>query len=70
MIILGDCPLTPTGYEVLRASAEGLMHKEIAHQRGIATSTVKNHVSNACYRLEAKNAKHAIAIMFQRGWLT
>ena len=42
--------LTPREKEIARLAAKGLTNKQIAGQLGIATSTVKDHVSNILSR--------------------
>lgn len=50
--------------EILEMSANGLLNKEIADKFGIATETVKNHVTHIIDKLGATNMKNAIYIYY------
>lgn len=52
--------------EVLRHIADGKADKEIAHELGISTNTVKHHISNIYHKLDAVNRAEAIARGYQR----
>ena len=53
--------LTARQREVLAAFARGRQTKEIARELGIAESTVKSHLANACERLGAQTRAQAVA---------
>jgi len=61
--------LTPREIEVLRYVAKGLANKEIAHQLGTASGTVKMHVQNILAKLNASDRTHAVTIALERGIL-
>jgi DNA-binding NarL/FixJ family response regulator len=61
--------LTPREIEVLRHVAKGLANKEIAHQLGTASGTVKMHVQNILAKLGASDRTHAVTIALERGIL-
>lgn len=62
---------TPTHrqLEVLLLIAEGLTDKEIASRLGIATATVKSHVSALLIKLGVARRAGAVSVAFRRGWL-
>lgn len=53
--------------EILQLHAEGLTSAEIADQLGIGEGSEKSHMHNIRLKLQAKNAKQAIAIAMSRG---
>ena len=61
--------LTPREVEVLSYVARGLANKEIAHQLGTASGTVKMHVQNILAKLGASDRTHAVTIALERGIL-
>jgi DNA-binding NarL/FixJ family response regulator len=61
--------LTPREIEVLRYVAKGMANKEIAHQLGTASGTVKMHVQNILAKLNASDRTHAVTIALERGIL-
>lgn len=62
--------LTPRQLQVLRLIARGNTNDEIAMLLDIAPSTVKIHSGTILRRLRARSRSHAVAIGFQRGWLS
>jgi len=58
--------LTTRQREVLEMLSVGLADKQIAHELGISTATVKCHTRAAVQRMDAKNRIHAVAL-FVRG---
>jgi DNA-binding NarL/FixJ family response regulator len=46
--------------EVLELLAKGLMYKEIAHQLGVGTETVKKHLQNIYQKLHVQNKIEAL----------
>ena len=61
--------LTPREIEVLKYVARGMANKEIAHQLGTASGTVKMHVQNILAKLGASDRTHAVTIALERGIL-
>ena len=61
--------LTPREVEVLRFVAKGMANKEIAHQLGTASGTIKMHIQNILAKLEASDRTHAVTIALERGIL-
>src|SRR5579871_3953975 len=61
--------LTPREVEVLGLVARGLANKEIAHQLGTASGTIKMHVQNILAKLGASDRTHAVTIALERGIL-
>jgi DNA-binding NarL/FixJ family response regulator len=61
--------LTPREVEVLNLVARGMANKEIAHQLGTASGTVKMHVQNILAKLGASDRTHAVTIALERGIL-
>ncbi|UVI30816.1 response regulator transcription factor [Paenibacillus spongiae] len=62
-------PLTEREREVLKLAAEGLPAGEIAQRLHLTAGTVRNYLSEAFQKLEAKNRIDAIAIAGKNGWL-
>jgi len=65
----GDSPLTPREREVLQLSAEGQTAGEVARQLAIAEGTVRNHLSVAIQKLQARSKVEAARVAERRGWL-
>lgn len=61
--------LTPAEITVLVMLSHGLLYKEIAARRTVAMSTTKHHIKNIYWKLQAKNAAHAISIAYLEGIL-
>jgi DNA-binding NarL/FixJ family response regulator len=61
--------LTPREVEVLRLVAKGMANKEIAHQLGTASGTIKMHIQNNLAKLDASDRTHAVTIALERGIL-
>jgi DNA-binding NarL/FixJ family response regulator len=61
--------LTPREVEVLRLVAKGMANKEIAHQLGTASGTIKMHIQNILAKLDAADRTHAVTIALERGIL-
>ncbi|MCZ8514032.1 response regulator transcription factor [Paenibacillus filicis] len=62
-------PLTEREREVLRLVAQGLSVNDIAKQLFLSGGTVRNYISEALQKLEAKNRIDAIGIAEKNGWL-
>ena len=61
--------LTPREQDVLRLMAKGLVNKEVARRLGLRLNTVRNHVQNIFYKLEAHSKLEAVAIAVREGLL-
>lgn len=61
-------PLTRRQVEILDCMVAGnTSHKEIAAALHISRNTVKNHMSNLCAALGAKDMVHAVLIALRSG---
>jgi len=65
----GDNPLTPREREVLAASADGASIGEVARRLILSEGTVRNYLSEAIQKLEARNRVEAARIAEEKGWL-
>jgi two-component system response regulator DesR len=65
----GASPLTPRETDVLRATAEGLPTAEIAARLSLSPATVRNYLSNAITKTNARNRLDAVRIARDAGWL-
>ncbi len=63
------CPLSTREVEVLRRLAEGKVYKQIAHELGLSTSTVRTHLHNTYAKLGAVDRAQAVLIATERGWI-
>lgn len=61
--------LTPRELDVLRLMATGLVNKEIAQSLGLRLNTVRNHVQNVSYKLQAHSKLEAVATAVREGVL-
>jgi DNA-binding NarL/FixJ family response regulator len=59
--------LRPREVEVLGLLAAGLVNKEIAQQLGVTLNTVRNHVQNVLYKLQAHSKLEAVATAVREG---
>ncbi|WNV84418.1 response regulator transcription factor [Umezawaea sp. Da 62-37] len=62
-------PLTDRERELLREVVEGASNTEIAHRLHLAEGTVRNYLSTAMAKLNARNRSEAATIARERGWL-
>ncbi|HEY4021586.1 MAG TPA: response regulator transcription factor [Pseudonocardiaceae bacterium] len=62
-------PLTEREREVLRAVADGAGNAEIAARLFLAEGTVRNYLSSAMTKLDARNRTEAARTAQTRGWL-
>lgn len=62
----------PTARElqVLGLVAQGLRARDIASRLDISIYTAKTHLERARRRLRARSTAHAVAIAYERGWLS
>lgn len=66
---VGESPLTPREADVLRAAAQGGSTAEIGASLFLSPATVRNYLSNAIRKLDARNRTDAMRIARERGWL-
>lgn len=65
----GPNPLTDRQREVLRLSLGGASIAEMAHALFLSEGTVRNYLSEAISKLDARNRTEAARIAEERGWL-
>lgn len=65
----GKNPLTLREAEMLRLTAEGADPREIATRLYLSTGTVRNYLTSAVDKLNARNRMDAIRIAQEAGWL-
>jgi two-component system, NarL family, response regulator DesR len=65
----GDSPLTPREHEVLAASREHATVADLAGALYLSPGTVRNHLSSAMQKLDARNRSEAVRVAEERGWL-
>lgn len=65
----GVSPLTPREAEVLRVARDGGTVADIAHELHLGDGTVRNYLSSAMQKLEARTRADAARIAEERGWL-
>lgn len=64
-----DCPLTGREVEVLRMAADGANAVDIASRLYLSAGTVRNYLTTAVTKLNARNRVDAIRIAMEAGWL-
>ncbi|MGH7911760.1 MAG: LuxR C-terminal-related transcriptional regulator, partial [Candidatus Dormibacteraceae bacterium] len=65
----GESPLSPREQDVLRASVAGASVAQIASRLFLSEGTVRNHLSAAIQKLDARNRTEAARIAEEKGWL-
>jgi two-component system response regulator DesR len=65
----GDSPLTDREATVLAASADGASAAEVADRLSLSEGTVRNYLSSAIQKLNARNRAEAARIAEEKGWL-
>jgi two-component system, NarL family, response regulator DesR len=65
----GSSPLTPRERDVLAMSTRGASVEEIAGSLHLTNGTVRNHLSIAIQKLNARNRMEAARIAEEKGWL-
>jgi two-component system response regulator DesR len=65
----GDTPLSSRETEVLAASADGSSVALVANRLFLSEGTVRNHLSAAIQKLNARNRAEAARIAEEKGWL-
>ena len=66
---IGASPLTERETDVLRAAATGGSVDDIAAQVHLSAGTVRNHISTAIAKTQARNRQEAVRIATDNGWL-
>jgi two-component system, NarL family, response regulator DesR len=65
----GESPLTPREHEVLAASRAHATVAQLAGALYLSPGTVRNHLSSAMQKLDARNRAEAVRVAEERGWL-
>jgi two-component system response regulator DesR len=65
----GASPLTDREADVLRAAAEGGTVADIAKTVGLSEGTVRNHLSSAIGKTQARTRAEAVRLAEKSGWL-
>jgi two-component system, NarL family, response regulator DesR len=65
----GDSPLSQREAEVLVSAADGASIADVARRLFLSEGTVRNHLSSAIQKLDARNRMEAIRIAEVKGWL-
>jgi two-component system response regulator DesR len=65
----GESPFTPREHEVLLASREHATVADLASALYLSPGTVRNHLSSAMQKLDARNRAEAVRVAEEQGWL-
>jgi two-component system response regulator DesR len=65
----GDSPLSSREAEVLLSTSDGSSVAEVAQRLFLSEGTVRNHLSAAIQKLNARNRMEAARIAREKGWL-
>jgi len=65
----GSSPLTPRERDVLAMSVRGASVEEVARSLHLTNGTVRNHLSIAIQKLNARNRVEAARLAEEKGWL-
>jgi two-component system response regulator DesR len=65
----GDNPLSPRERDVLRAAADGSTATDIAQRLHLSEGTVRNYLSSAIQKTNARNRLEAATTATENGWL-
>ncbi|QSB06709.1 response regulator transcription factor [Natronoglycomyces albus] len=65
----GSCPLTDRELDVLRAARAGGSVKDIASEVHLAQGTVRNYLSSAMMKLNARSRYAAAQHAWEQGWI-
>jgi two-component system response regulator DesR len=65
----GGNPLTPREQDVLRAALDGASIADMAGRLFISEGTVRNHLSTAIQKMNAKNRVEAARLAEEKGWI-
>ena len=63
-----ECPLTPRELEVLRLASDGADAMEIATTLFLSVGTIRNYLTAATAKLDARNRVDAVRIARKAGW--
>ncbi len=66
---VGESPLTGREREVLSAAANGATIEQVARKLHLSEGTVRNYLSTAIKKLEARNRVEAARLAERKGWL-
>lgn len=69
LAVVDDCPLTDREIDVLRATSEGYSVADIAAQLHLAEGTVRNYLSNAMQKTQARTRHEAARYAREHDWL-
>ncbi|GAB3910758.1 response regulator transcription factor [Kibdelosporangium lantanae] len=64
-----DCPLSDRELEILRMVEEDRTATDIAYALHLSAGTVRNYISSAMTKLDARNRAHAARIARDQGWI-
>lgn len=67
--VIDDCPLTDRELDALRLTSEGYMVADIAAQLSLAEGTVRNYLSNAMSKTQARSRHEAARYAREHDWL-
>ena len=65
----GESPLTPREHEVLVASRQHATVADLARALYLSPGTVRNYLSSAMQKLDARNRAEAVRVAEEKGWL-
>jgi two-component system, NarL family, response regulator DesR len=65
----GESPLTPREHDVLLASRQHATVADLAGALYLSRGTVRNHLSSAMQKLDARNRAEAVRVAEEKGWL-
>jgi two-component system response regulator DesR len=65
----GDSPLSSREAEVLLAASDGSSVAQVAKRVFLSEGTVRNHLSGAIQKLNARNRMEAARVAREKGWL-
>jgi two-component system, NarL family, response regulator DesR len=65
----GESPLTSREHEVVLASREHATVADLASALYLSPGTVRNHLSSAMQKLDARNRAEAVRVAEEQGWL-
>jgi len=68
-LLEGRNPLSERERDVLRACADGVEVAQVADRLHLSAGTVRNHLSIAMQKLDAKTRFEAVRVAEERGWL-
>lgn len=69
LAVVDDCPLTDREVDVLRVTGDGYSVADIASQLHLAEGTVRNYLSNAMQKTQARTRHEAARYAREHDWL-